>query len=158
MPRVPGFCEACGLIFASEVEVEDYAQVPVSTRADCLCPRCRRPAVLVELAFSVVGNVIETLRREGIEMARLNEVSDIFSNARLTDAAPTLIAARIRSDVPELAVVADELPTKPAQFAPLLTMIVSAISVMLAATFLNQRGNGHLDLVQLMDLAFANIV
>jgi SEC-C motif len=136
--RVPAFCNNCGAVFPSGIELEDaVAPVPVDTSVGP-CPVCRQSGSVADGVLPFVGGAIEVLstpQRTELELAQL---ATILTEACGNWTSPDEVVARINEELPELSSVATLLPVTRDGFYPRLALIVSSISLLLQA---KQRGD-----------------
>lgn len=111
MPHPPAICEKCGAIFAAPIELGNSHHISFSNFGT-ECPYCKSVAFIPNGVYSVINSTVVAYRRGEVSEEHLRRLSEIVEDARKRDAEPEEVAKTIRSEVPELGKVADDMPKK----------------------------------------------
>jgi SEC-C motif len=135
--RIPAFCNTCGAVFPSGIDLENAADpVPAGASAGP-CPVCRQPGSVPDGVLAFVGNANEILSEPRTEL-ELAQLATILTEACGKWTSPDQVVARIKEELPELSSMAELLPVTRDGLYPRLALIVSSISLLLQS---KQRGD-----------------
>jgi len=136
--RVPAFCNNCGAVFPSGIDLEDADEPMPAGASVAPCPVCRQSGSVPDGVLTFVGSanaVLSTPQRSELELAQL---ATILTEACGNWTSPDEVVARINQDLPQLSSIAGLLPVTRDGLYPRLALIVSSISLLLQS---RQRGD-----------------
>lgn len=148
MTSLPAICDNCGCIFASGFGGS-------GTFIGCKsgpCPSCGGFGSVPDGTYEVAGDVIRLLIGSHQSYQQLRAVANAVEMARRNvDNAQSAIQDLKRS-APELSSIADSLPKTRNELYAFLTLIITAIGVLIAAaTFLTGKSPSEADIQKMID-------
>lgn len=149
MPRAPAICPKCNMIFASPININ--ASNATLTGCSVTCPKCGSMANIPPGVYSALNATTLALTWGRVSPEELDQLITIFKAARSSRAAPEEVAKEIESKVPELASLADVLPTTRIQLYAFLGIIIMAMSLILA-TCQSMRGASGLSQAEVQQI------
>jgi hypothetical protein len=129
--RAPAVCDHCGSIFGSPFEFNNAHRVSFRN-VNLPCPRCGRQAHVIEGTYNFIGNTIELLSGPQATRDRLQWLSDYFASVRELGVTTEDVRAEIHKTAPELASLADALPTNRAELYAFIAIILATLQLILA--------------------------
>jgi hypothetical protein len=122
-PRMPVFCDHCGLIFPSQgFAFANETQATLGSIGE-ICPRCRQVAYLPSGTFNIVGDTLEVLEATPLTRARLSQLADVLDRARRGEIAEDDVADEIEREGGSTA-LADLLRKAPPKLRHALILIL----------------------------------
>lgn len=128
--RVPAFCDSCGTIFPSAIEVVNSINVELHGRSGP-CPRCGGEGHIPDGVYNFVGNTIELLSGPSRTIFELERLAAILREARERGASWEQINKRIQDEVSELSSIKDILPKSRSELYAFIAIIIAIISLIL---------------------------
>lgn len=136
MPDIPAFCDNCGAIFRSGIFIGGGTATMVGNRAGP-CPVCGSMGTIPDGVYSAAGNVLRLLSGPQKTVEQLKRLAAVINEARRTQEEPNQIAERIKEEAPELSSFVDALPKTRSELYNFLLVILTAVSVLIAAYAVN---------------------
>ncbi len=130
MVRIPAVCNKCSTVFASGFDIAGKN----NTFSGCNsgpCPTCGGRGSIPDGVYSALSDTIFAYKAGRINQATLRGLVDLLELAKATGDEPQNVAERIKSDVPELASVADALPKTRSDLYAFLALFIAILSVLI---------------------------
>ena len=125
VPRLPAICDSCGALFPSGFVLEGAASGMVSGVKAGPCPRCGGDGTIPDGLYSAASET--ALAFTGLQPGQIQRFISVAQSAIRTRPEPKEVAARIKTDVPELSRIADALPrTRKELYAFLVVLLMIA--------------------------------
>jgi hypothetical protein len=129
--RVPAFCDSCGTIFPSSIEVVNSTNITFGGVGSGPCPRCGGMGHIPDGVYNFVGNTIELLSAPSRTITELERLAIILRETRELGDSPEVINNRIREEVPGLSSIVDILPRSRSEIITYIQIIIAIIGIIL---------------------------
>ena len=162
MPIAPAVCDKCNTVFASgfNIAAENISLYGLTAGP---CPSCGGLGSIPDGVYSALSETILAFKAGRINQATLQILADLLESARTTGDEPQEVAERIKSNVPELASVADALPKTRNELYAFLAVLVALLSVLINMSRSESRSHPHhidiehMEIEQSIDLTINNL-
>jgi len=150
MPIIPAFCDNCGAVFSSGINIENSANVTLVGNKAGPCPVCGSMGTIPDGVFTVAGNVIKLLAGPQKTIEQLKLLANVIYEARKTVDEPNKAIEKIQKEAPELSSIADFLPKTRNELYSFLTVILLTIGTIIAGAALYKNEGPSEDDIQKM--------
>jgi len=130
MPFVPAFCNTCGTAFPSPFDFKNAFDVTLTGVSVGPCPKCGGTGHVPDGVFNFVNRTIEVLSAPQRTVEELTRFVQILREAKENQQSTEQVAAKIKSQIPSLASVADLLPKNRVELYSLLAVVVAALPML----------------------------
>jgi SEC-C motif len=148
MPDVPAFCDSCGTAFRSGLVAND-SSFSVSNFVSGPCPNCGSMGHVPDGLYRIAGDTIQILANSQRSVSHLQQIAEILRNAKQHGASPADIASTVKNELPELASLADTVPRTRAELYAFVSIILSIITILIAA--LNRNESPRIEIQNVMN-------
>lgn len=139
MPFVPAFCNDCNAIFRSGFNVGGGTATFIGSSAGP-CPVCGGMGSIPDGVYTAAGNVLRLLSGPQITVERLQKLAAVIREVHKKNAEPQQVTDLIKKEAPELRSVVDAIPKTRSELYNFILVILTAISVLIAANALTSKG------------------
>lgn len=122
---VPAFCDVCGAVFNSGIEVDSVADKSFIGKDAGRCPVCRVPGHVADDIFEQIEKLISLLNTPERTTGELTRLVEILSEGVEKKSDPEVIAAQIQDDAESLSGIRELLPASGRDLTTFVTMAVS---------------------------------
>ena len=133
MPAMPAFCDTCGTVFASGFWVENCRNTSFSGCSSGPCPNCGGTGHIPDGVYDVTANVIKLISGTAKSFHQLKQLADILRTAQKENLSKDEVVKRIDEEVPELTSLSSILPKTRNELYAFLTLILTAIGLLITA-------------------------
>ena len=132
MPVLPAFCDQCGSVFSSGLNIENSQNITMSGCTSGSCPRCNGILRIPDGVYDVTGNVINLVRGTLKSIDQFKQLAIILSNAQRLNQTKEQVDETINKEVPELNSLASVLPKTRMELYAFITIILMALTFIIS--------------------------
>lgn len=133
---LPAFCDSCGAIFDSQINVENSTNVAFEGNSSGPCPKCGGWGHVPDGVFNFISNTIEILSAPERTIAELTRLAQLLDELKEKAESREQVASRIEREAPFFVSIAKLLPENKGELYNFLTFVSGAVTLALAAVSL----------------------
>lgn len=141
MPEMPAFCNNCGTVFGSGLVFENCSHITLKGNSAGPCPNCGGFGHIPDGVFDVTGNAIRLISGTLKTVEQLMQLSSILVNAQKERKTKEQVSEEIQKEVPDLKSFASMLPQTRNELYSFLTIILTAIGLIIACIALSNNNS-----------------
>ena len=132
MPTMPAFCDTCGTIFGSGIQIENSANISFSGCTAGPCPKCGGNGNVPDGIYSFFDQTIHILSAKERTREEFAKLAALLKAAKQRNTSANELAAEIEQKVPSLSMLGVLLPKDRNETLQYISLLLAIISIVIA--------------------------